>query len=705
MIHYRKDTDNIVTLTFDMQERSHNFLNHKIADAFFPVLSHLLAEKSKRKLRGVILTSAKRTFLAGGDLEYLFQERSAEEYFNYTQILGKLFRAFESPGVPVVAAINGRAVSTGFELAMACHHRIMLDHRKIRVGFPEINYGLMPGNGSVTRLMWLLGIEKAIPILTSGRTYRPKEALEAGIVDDLAKDQKELIQKAKDYILSVEEGRRIWDIEGGTIPGGPANSPENLPMVAKLIAEMSQRYKGNYPAPLAILKTLIEGSKVDFDTARLIESRYYTQLLLSPVSKNMMTAFWKNFTEMEEGASRPKGYGRFRPRKVGIVGAGRMGSGIALACLRNGMEVVLKDVSKLVADRARAYIKQQLDELIGLHRISHEYQLELLAKITTTETSSDFSDCDLVIEAVFENINVKRKVNREAEQYMDEYTLFATNTISIPITQLATSSTRPENYVGLHFFPPAEVVPLVEIIAGQKTSEETLARAYDFSYAIKKTPIIVKDGWGFYAMRVQNTYILEGITMLLEGISPMVIENLGLQAGMPTGPLALADDISIKIVQTYEHQAAEHYGKKYISHPAVEALDKMIELERWGEHKKAGFYEYSDKTKPGIWPDLLEYFPNTKKDIDRDKIMDRLLFAQVLEALWCLQEGVIKTVAEANLGSIYGWGFPKFKGGVIQFINDYGKEAFIAKAEALEEEFGKRFTIPKLLKEGEIVMQ
>jgi 3-hydroxyacyl-CoA dehydrogenase/enoyl-CoA hydratase/3-hydroxybutyryl-CoA epimerase len=703
MIHYRKDTDNIVTLTFDMEARSHNFLNHEIADALFPVLEHLLKEKQKRKLRGVILTSAKKTFMAGGDLEYLFQDRSAEEYFAYSNRLRKLFRAFESPGVPVVAAINGRSVGTGFELAMACHHRILLDERKIRVGFPEVKYGLMPGNGGAIRLMWLLGIERALPILTNGRTYRPKEALKAGIVDDLAKDKKDLLQKAKDYILKLEEGRRRWDVEGEKIPGGTANAPKNLGIIATMIAEMSQKYKGHYPAPMAILNTLIEGSKVDFDTASRIESRYYTKLLQSKVAKNMMTAFWKNYTEMQEGASRPKGFGRFRPRKVGIVGAGRMGSGIALACLRNGQEVVLKDISKLVADRGRDYVKKRLDELIKLHRVTPEYQKELLGKITTTETSKDFEDCDLVIEAVFENINVKRKVNKEAEAHMDEYTLFATNTISIPITKLAESSSRPENYVGLHFFPPAESVPLVEIIRGKKTSDETLARAYDFIHAIKKTPIIVKDGWGFYAMRVQNTYILEGITMLLEGISPAIIDNLGVQAGMRHGPLALADDISIKIVQEYENQAAEHYGKKYVQHPAVAALEKMTSLERFGKYKKAGFYEYPEKETKHFWTELTEHFPNTKTEISRQKKIDRLMFSQVLEAVWCLQEKVIKTVAEANLGSIYGWRFPKFKGGVIQFINDYGKAEFIERCGELEAEFGQRFQVPKLLIGDEIV--
>ena len=698
MIHYRKDTDNIVTLTFDMKDREHNVLNHNIADAFLPVLEHLRKEKEKHQLKGVILTSAKNSFLAGGDLEYLLGEKSAEEVFEYNQKLRNLFRGLEHPGVPVVAAINGRAIGMGFELAMACHHRIVMSNRKIRkvrLGFPEINFGLMPGNGGVIRLMWLLGIEKALTVLTNGRTYRPKEALKAGIIDELAHDEKDMLVKAKSWIMATKEGRRPWDRERGRIPHGTAHSPRNAGLPIRLMADMYKKQQHLYPAYQAILNTLIEGSKVDFDTAQRIESRYYIQLLQSKEAQNMIKAFWSDVQIIKKGANRPKGYGRFRPKKVGIIGAGKMGSGIALCCIRNGMQVVLKDVSKPVAERGLMYVDEQLTNLVELYRVSPEHKQDLLKIITTTQDPKEFEDCDIVIEAVFENSNVKKKVMKEAEAHMDRYSVLATNTISIPITELAESSKRPDNYIGLHFFAPAETVPIVEIIAGKQTSEETLARAYDFVHAINKTPIVSKDEWGFYAMRVQNTYILEGITMLQEGIAPTVIENLGIQAGMPIGPLALADELSLPMVLKYENQAAAHYGSKYIQHPAVSVLEKMIdECKRTGVYKKKGFYDYFEDGHKQLWSDLAGLYPNHRKEISKQKKIDRLLFAQVLEAVWCLQERVIQSIPEANLGSIYGWGFPKFKGGVIQFVHDYGEDAFLKKCKSFEKEFGQRFQVP-----------
>jgi len=322
----------------------------------------------------------------------------------------------------------------------------------------------------------------------------------------------------------------------------------------------------------------------------------------------------------------------------------------------------------------------------------------LLKKLNTTDNPSEFQDCDLVIEAVFENQKVKNNVTREAEMHLDEYALFATNTISIPITKLASASIRPKNFVGLHFFAPADKVPLVEVVRGKQTSDESIARAFDFIKAIRKTPIVVKDNWGFFAARVQNTFILEGITLLQEGFAPALIENLSLQAGMPKGALALSDELSLNIVLRYENQAAENYGSKYIKHPAVDVLVKMIDiLDRKGARQRAGFYEYHNDTKQ-IWRELTEHFPNSNNTITKQEIIERLLFVQVIEAFWCLQEGIIQTVEEGNLGSIYGWGFPSFKGGVYQFVNDYGVEKFIEKCEEYEQRLGPRFQVPKRLK-------
>ncbi len=699
MIKYKKDTDNIVTLILDMAQREVNIINHEVGKALVPVIEHLHNEKRQGKLRGIIITSAKKTFSAGGDLDYLHRVNNVEEIHSYAERLKQLFRDLESPGVPVVAAINGTALGSGFELAMACHHRIVIRNPKIRLGHPEVTLGLIPGTGGVIRLLWLLGVKKAFQVLTEGRRYTPKEALEVGIIDALADNEKDMLEQAKNWLLVTNEGRRPWDRHNGQIPGGTASDGAVAQIVRQLAADMTQRLQNNYAAPQAILKILSEGSKVDFDTACKIEGRYFTELVSSQESKNMTKAFWYDFNAILAGTSRPKGFGKFRPKKVGIIGSGVMGSGIAAACVMRGLEVILKDISKSVAERGKLYAARRLEELAQKGKITEEDSSALLDKIQTTENAADFEDCDLVIEAVFENRNVKTKVMREAEMHMDEYSLFATNTSSIPISTLAESSGRPGNFVGLHFFPPVEEVPIVEIIRGQQTTDETIARAFDFVKRIRKTPIIVKDSWGFFASRVQNTYLLEGIYLLSEGYPAALIENIGRQLGMPKGPLALADDLGLAMALRFENQAAVLYGPQYIQHPAVPALVKMQdELQRLGARKKAGFYEYSESGDRQIWTELHEHFPIEKETWSRKSLEERLLFVQVIEAVWCLQEKVLSSIPEANLGSIYGWGFPAFKGGVIQFINDYGVSKFLTRCKEYEKEFGPRFQAPKLLR-------
>lgn len=696
MIRYRKDPQNIVTLIMDMSNRPVNVLNHELAAHFQPVLQHLQEEKRKKQLRGVIITSAKKSFMTGGDLEYLYRTDDPAEVYAFAEKLKEFFRALERPGVPVVAAINGTALGTGFELALACHHRIVLDAPHIKLGHPEIKIGIMPGGGGVVRLLWLLGIEKAFSIISGGHRFTPREALKAEMIDELAENEEEMLEKAYRFLLSHPEGRREWDIAGATIPGGSGSDPDTREEVSRLAAAVSKKYYNNFRAPQAILNTLFEASKVDFDTALRIEGRYFTELICHQQAKNMMKTFWFDYERTKAGLSRPKGFGKFRPRKVGIIGAGVMGSGIAYACLRENMEVVLKDVSEAVAKRGEEYAVKRLTALTESGEITHEEKTEHLTRLTITESAEDFSDCDLIIEAVFENENVKAKVTREAEQFMDEYSVFASNTVSLPISQIAAASSRPANFVGLHFFYPVEEKRLVEVVRGRATSDETIARAFDFVRAIRKTPIIVDDNWGFYAMRVQNTYILEGIQLLQEGISPAVIDNLGKQAGMPYGPLELADDLSLALVLRYERQAAKIYGKKYQRHPATDVLENMSEeLARPGARKKAGFYQYEGEGKK-IWTELTEHYPTTQRDYNRTEIIEKLLFVQVLEAAWCLEEKVIRTVPEGNLGSVFGWGFPAFKGGVFQYITDYGREAFIEKCKEYEEKHGNRFKIPKV---------
>ncbi|MEL7119150.1 MAG: 3-hydroxyacyl-CoA dehydrogenase NAD-binding domain-containing protein [Bacteroidota bacterium] len=699
MIKYSKDTNNIVTITLDMKNRNFNVINHEIFAAFVPVVKRLQKEKAMGVLKGVILTSAKKTFLSGGDLEYLYNATNPVEIFNFCQELKSFLRDLEGPGVPVVAAINGSATGAGYEVALACHHRIAIENPNTAIGLSEVKMGIIPAGGGIIRLMWLLGVEKAYQILTKGHEYTPKDAHAVGLIDELATDQKDMIKKAKEWLLESHDGRRPWDRSDCKIPGGTAQDTAVAKIIRNFAAQLSQTTHNNYPAPQAILNVLSEGSKMDFDTACRIESRYYTKLICAPECKNMIKAFWFDNNSIQRGANRPKGFGKFRARKVGVIGAGQMGTGIATACIEQGLNVVLKDVSHLIAERGREMVAGKIQNKINAGILHPSAKERLLNKLVTTADASMFQDCDIVIEAVFENRMVKQKVTKEAENHLDEYSIFATNTVSIPITKLAEASLRPDNYVGLHFFHPAEEVPLVEIIRGANTSDETIARAFDFVRGIDRTPIIVKDDWGFFAARVQNTYILEGITMLQEGYPPALIENLGLKAGMRRSPLYLADALGFKLVLSYEMQAAEHYGPKYIQHPAAPVLKRMLsEFERSGRPKKTGFYDLKATGDMQLWTELPEAFPQKKITYDHQEIIDRLLIAQVLEATWCLQEKVIHTVEGANLGSIYGWGFPSFKGGVIQYVNDYGYEAFIARCKELQEKHGQRFQVPKILK-------
>lgn len=699
MIKYRKDTNNIATLILDMGSNNNvNVINHEIAEAFVPVLKYLKKEKSKGTLRGIIITSAKRNFLEGGDLDYISNSNTPEEVFDFTERLKRIFRALEHPGVPVVAAINGHAMGLGFEMALACHHRIVVDSPKIRVGLTEVGLGLMPSGGSVIRLMWIMGIERAYKILTSGRRYNPQVAHSLGLVDELVPDEKQLLSKAKEWLLKAPEGRRPWDRVDGSIPAGTAAAAEVAAVIRRLNIDLVKSSYKNFPAQHAILNVLAEGSKVDFDTATRIESRYYTGIVCRQETKNMIQAFWVDNSAIQNGLSRPKGFGKFRPKKVGIIGAGHMGSGIAYCCARRGLEVVLKDVSKLVAAEGKKRTAAHLDEKIRLQELLPQEKKAILSLIKTTDNAEEFADCDLVIEAVFENALLKQKVMKEAEEQIDEYSFIGSNTLSIPISKLAESSNAPENFIGLHFFRPAERVPLVEIVKGEQTSDETVARAFDFVRAIRKVPIVVKDDWGFYVARVQNTYILEGVNMLLDGYAPALIENLSKQASMSQGALSFADDLGLKIVLRYEQQAAEHYGPKYIQHPAVAVLAKMLELERPGKRKRKGFYTYSEEDELQLWNELAEHFPTTQTTYDREELIERFLFAQVIEAGWCLQEKVIKTIPEANLGSIYGWGFPSYQGGVIQYIESYQPKRFFERAKELEEKYGQRFQMPSYLK-------
>ena len=420
----------------------------------------------------------------------------------------------------------------------------------------------------------------------------------------------------------------------------------------------------------------------------------------------MLKVFWYDLNALRRGENRPKGFGKFRPKKVGVIGAGMMGSGIVFSCASAGMEVVLKDISRSVAEKGKNYTEERLKSMTRKKEVAESEAKNILSRITATEQIQTFEGCDLIIEAVYENQGLKSKIIKEAEAYLDKYCIIASNTSTIPITKLATTIQRPDNFCGMRFFRPVDEEPLVEIVKGAKTSDETIARAFDFIKLIKKIPIIVKDSWGFYAGRVRNTYILEGVAMLQDGFPASLIENIGLQSGMSIGPLHLADNLGLDVVLEYERQAGELYGRKYVSHPAAVALESMIEANRTGKEGMGGFFEYPKDSEPTLWQNLPIEINSRYNQHDqsegyefseavRKELSDRLMFAQALEAVWCLQERVVGSEEEANVGSIYGWSFPSCKGGVVQYIFDYGVEEFIFECRLFRKEYGQRFRIPR----------
>lgn len=694
MIRYAKNNRQIVTLTLDMSQRPVNLINHEIGQAFLPVLEQLAAEKAKGQLHGVIITSAKKTFLTGGDLDYLFEAPDAETVFGYAERIKKIFRQIESLGVPVAAALNGTALGSGLELALSCHYRIACENPHAKFGFPEVTLGIMPGSGGVVRLLWLLGLEKAYPILAEGKRYSAKEALALGLLHDVAPDEEQMLEVAETWLLENAGARQPWD-SNGRIPGGGLENPRTAQWVAGANAATLQKTRGHYPAVQAILNTLAEGSLLGFDAATRIESRYFASLVRGQVARNMTKAFWYDLNAINEGAQRPKGFGRFKARSVGIIGSGMMGSGIAYAAACAGIQVVLKDVSRNIAEIGKEYSVKLLAKRVAKGEISDAERAQILDLIHTTDKAEDFSACDLIIEAVFENREIKNKVTKEAEPYLHRETFFASNTSTLPITGLAEASLRPEKFIGLHFFSPVEKMNLVEIICGQKTDDETRARAIDFVQQIRKTPIVVNDSRGFYTSRVFGTYVLEGIAMLLEGQSPAYIEQAGLQTGMPVSPLALTDEVSLSLVLDIQNQARKDLGEAYVPHPALPALEKMVlELDRKGKAKGAGFYEYPANGKKYLWPELSAHFPPSPP-LPFSDLTDRLMFVQVLETLRCVKEGVLQDEAAANVGSIFGWGFAPFTGGTLQFVQHYGEADFKARCAALSNLYGERFVFPE----------
>ncbi|HEY1594758.1 MAG TPA: 3-hydroxyacyl-CoA dehydrogenase NAD-binding domain-containing protein [Thermoleophilaceae bacterium] len=705
-IRWEQDEDGVVILTLDDPNQSANTMNEAYVRSMGATVERLEAETDG--IAGVVITSAKKTFFAGGDLNDLrkaTREDAPQVAAGVREIKAQL-RRLETLGKPVVAAINGAALGGGLEIALAAHHRVALDDTSVQLGFPEVRLGLLPGGGGVVRTVRMLGIVDALmQLLMQGQRLRPDKAKELGIVGEVVASREELIPAAKAWIVANPEAQQPWDVKGYKIPGGTPSNPKLAVNLPAFPANLRKQLKGaNYPAPHHILAAAVEGSQVDFDTAIEIEGRYFTDLVCGQVSKNMIQAFFFDMQKVNGDRDRPEGIEQFQPQKMVVLGAGMMGAGIAYVCAKAGIEVVLKDVSLEAAEKGKAYSAKLLDKQIEKGRSTREKADELLARIKPSSDPADAAGAELVIEAVFEDPKVKAGVFAEIEPHLAEGALVASNTSTLPITELAEGVARPAEFIGLHFFSPVDKMPLLEIIKGEQTSEETLYRSLDVAKLIRKTPIVVNDSRGFFTSRVIGTFINEGIAMLTEGVPAPSIEQASSQAGYPAPVLQLSDELNLKLMRKIRNAAKEAMatGSGWDDHPSEQVIDRMLdEFERPGRLEGAGFYEYEDGKRTRLWTGLKDAFGGENAALPFEDLKERMLFIESLETVKCLDEGVIESVADANIGSILGIGFPGWSGGVLQYINGYegGPAGFVARARELAEAYGERFEPPASLVE------
>ncbi|MFN2562605.1 MAG: 3-hydroxyacyl-CoA dehydrogenase NAD-binding domain-containing protein [Jatrophihabitans sp.] len=704
-IRWDQDADGIVTLTLDDPNQRANTMTDDFRSSLASVVDRLEAEKDT--VAGVIVTSAKDTFFAGGDLKLLAQvtDENAHEFAAGVEKIKADFRRFEKLGKPTVAALNGAALGGGLEIALACNRRIALDNPKSQFGLPEVTLGLLPGAGGVTRIVRLLGIADGLmKVLLQGTRYKPAEAVELGIVDELAATPDEMLAKARDWIKATPATEQPWDAKGYRMPGGAPSNPKVAGMLPAFPGNLRKQLKGApMPAPHHIMCAAVEGATVDFDTALAIEGRYFVNLAKGQTAKNMIQAFWFDLNAINGGGSRPAGFEKRPAKKVAVLGAGMMGAGIAYVSARNGIDVVLKDVSLEAAEKGKAYSQKILDKAVSRGKMAQDKADEILARITPTDDYAALAGCDLVVEAVFEKVSLKHEVFQQTEGVVNPDALLGSNTSTLPITILADGVQRKQDFIGLHFFSPVDKMPLLEIIRGEQTSDEALARALDYSAQIKKTPIVVNDSRGFFTSRVIGTFVNEGLAMLGEGIAPSTIEQATTQAGYPVGVLQLADELNLELFLKIRNEAKEAAGDGYVAHPAEAIVEKMVELGRPGRLRGAGFFDYDESGKrTGLWPGLAEHFPiqGDPSKVDIHELEERMLVIEAVESARCVEENVIIETADANIGSIMGIGFPPWTGGVLQYINGFpgGVAAFVARADEFAAKYGARFEPNPLLR-------
>ncbi|MGD6755687.1 3-hydroxyacyl-CoA dehydrogenase NAD-binding domain-containing protein [Streptomyces sp. BH105] len=707
-IRWEQDETGIVTLVLDDPNQSANTMNQAFKDSIAAIADR--AEAERDSIRGIIYTSAKKTFFAGGDLKDMMKAgpEDAQAVFETGIGIKNSLRRIETLGKPVVAALNGAALGGGYEIALASHHRVALDAPGSKIGLPEVTLGLLPAGGGVTRIVRLMGIADALlKVLLQGTQYNPERALENGLIHEVAATREEMIEKAKAFIDANPESQQPWDKPGYRIPGGTPSNPKFAANLPAFPANLKKQVNGApYPAPRNILAAAVEGSQVDFENALAIEARYFTELVTGQTAKNMIQAFFFDLQAVNSGANRPKGIEPRKVNKVAVLGAGMMGAGIAYSCARAGVEVVLKDVSDEAAAKGKAYSEKLCAKAVKRGRTTQEKADALLARITPASDPGAVAGCDAVIEAVFEDPALKHKVFQEIQDIVEPDALLCSNTSTLPITALAEGVERQDDFIGLHFFSPVDKMPLVEIIKGGRTGDEALARAFDLVRQINKTPIVVNDSRGFFTSRVIGHFINEGVAMVGEGVEPASVEQAAGQAGYPAKVLSLMDELTLTLPRKIREEtkaAIIEAGGTWETHPAEAVIDRMVdEFGRPGRSGGAGFYEYGeDGKRAGLWPGLREHFTKPGTEIPFEDMKERMLFSEALDTVRLIEEGVLTSVADANIGSIFGIGFPGWTGGVLQYINGYegGLPGFVARSRELAGRYGDRFLPPALLVE------
>lgn len=696
----------IATITFDEQGSPVNTMCLQWQDDLDAIAAQVV--KDKAQLRGIVLASAKSTFFAGADLKGVMRSTEADgpRVFREIERIKKNFRTIETQGVPVVSCLNGAALGGGWEVALVGHHRIAVNNPKVQFGLPEITLGLIPGGGGITKMTRVLGLMAAQPYILESRLFGPEEAMKIAVVHELVATPDELVPRALAFIEASrgkpEACTHVWDRKDYKMPGGTPSNPKIAGMLSVAPAVLKQKTRGLYPAPEAALAAMVEGAMVDFDTAMRVESRYLASLMVGPVARNMINTFFFNMNAIKGGQSRPKDVPKYRPQRVGILGAGMMGAGIAYAQVSRGIATVLKDVSMEMAEKGKSYTTRLTQKRVDKGQMSADKQQDMLNLITPTASATDLKGCDLIIEAVFEQRELKAVVTREAEPMLAEGGFFASNTSTLPISGLAQASARPQKFVGIHFFSPVDKMKLVEIIRGKETDDETIARAYDYVQALGKLPIIVNDSRGFYTSRTFGTFVMEGAAMLGEGIPAPVIENAAVQAGMPVGPLAVLDETALSLsVHVLEQTRIDFQkeGRQYVATPGETLVERMVrQHNRAGRAAGGGFYDYPEGQKKVLWPQLKTLFEKPGVEWDLQDVKDRLLYRQAVETARCLAEGVLTSVHDGNIGSIFGIGFPAWTGGALQFIYGMGMDAFEKRCAELATRYGQGFALDDAVK-------